>query len=68
MSVHLLRMGIAASSRREFMLDAVPGAVAAYSLSRLSTAYTGPVVRLRKTTGKVWIGARMKTRGKSREP
>jgi hypothetical protein len=35
---------------RPLLLDAVPGAAAAYSLRQLSNAYTGPVVTVRRSS------------------
>jgi hypothetical protein len=34
---------------RPLLLDAVPGAAAAYSLRQLSNSYTGPVVTVRRS-------------------
>ncbi|MFY7886814.1 MAG: arabinofuranosidase catalytic domain-containing protein [Dolichospermum sp.] len=48
-----LNLGIIASSRSQgaaLLLDAYPGAFAAYSLRKLSTAYTGPAIRVRRST------------------
>ncbi|MFY7884564.1 MAG: arabinofuranosidase catalytic domain-containing protein [Dolichospermum sp.] len=46
-------LGIIASSRSQaapLLLDAYPGAFAAYSLRKLRTAYTGPAIRVRRSS------------------
>ena len=50
-----LNLGIIASSRASapavsLLLDTYPGAAAAYSLRKLRTAYTGPAIRVRRSS------------------
>lgn len=47
-------LGIIASSRSQaapLLLDAYPGAVAAYSIRKLRSAYSGPAIRVKRTIG-----------------
>ena len=53
MSTHTLRAMVAASSNTKTrlpLLDTYAGASAAFSLSQLSSTYTGPAVRVRRST------------------
>lgn len=53
-----IKLGLLASSQQQaspLLLDTYPGAAAAYSLRKLRTAYTGPAIRVRRSSDSVQL-------------